>query len=86
MVGIILPIVSPIISNQRNDPREKNTGPKDAVRIPRDALWGLGDAVIIIRGTPSGIPTPTEVSHSRVSSPGTLHTGHFHVVPMILAG
>ena len=62
MVGAALLAVSLFISKRRGYPSEKRVSVREALRISREAFWGLGTALIIIGGILGGIATPTEVS------------------------
>ncbi len=62
LVGLGLLVVSLIISFQRGYPRERMVSFREAMVITKDAILGLGAAVIIIGGILSGIFTPTESS------------------------
>ncbi|MBN1648816.1 MAG: TRAP transporter large permease [Spirochaetales bacterium] len=62
MVGIGLLVVSLIISAKRNYPKERLVSFREAMKITRDAFFGLITAVIIVGGILTGIFTPTESS------------------------
>lgn len=62
MIGLGLLVVSIIISIKRDYPCEKMVSVKEALKITKDAFFGLITAVIIIGGILSGIFTPTESS------------------------
>ncbi len=62
MIGLFLMIPSYIIAVKRNYPVEKSVNIKDALKITKEAFFGLFTIVIIIGGILSGVFTATESS------------------------
>jgi tripartite ATP-independent transporter DctM subunit len=62
MIGLSLMITALVISSKRNYPRQEQVSAKEAVRVSRDALLGLVNAVIIVGGVLTGVFTATESS------------------------
>ncbi len=62
MIGLFLMIPSYIIAVKRNYPVEKSVNIKDALKITKEAFFGLFTIFIIIGGILSGVFTATESS------------------------
>jgi tripartite ATP-independent transporter DctM subunit len=60
VLGLALMVSSYIMAVRRNYPKGDKIGLKEAIKVTKDAVWGLFTAVIIIGGVISGVFTATE--------------------------
>ena len=60
LLGLSLMILCLIIAHRKNFPKGEVIGPRQALCIAYEALWGIVTVVIILGGILSGIFTPTE--------------------------
>jgi len=62
LIGLALMAVAFVLSVKRGYPKEEKVSTRQALRITRDAIWGLFTGVIILGGILSGIFTAVESS------------------------
>ncbi|MEX0851671.1 MAG: TRAP transporter large permease [Bauldia sp.] len=60
LLGLSLMILVLIVARRQNLPKGEVVGPREAVRIAVQSLWGLLTVIIILGGILGGVFTPTE--------------------------
>jgi tripartite ATP-independent transporter DctM subunit len=60
LLGLSLMVLCLIIAHKKNFPKGEVIGPRQALKIGIDAIWGLITVAIILGGILGGIFTPTE--------------------------